>query len=586
MSDVLVIGSISIDNVVQVDTIPEKDGIAAGKGFTHLGGRGANQAVAASRMGAKTALIACCGTDHRAETALDALGRDTVDISRVFRERAVPTGMAQIAVDRYGNRAIALAPEANQYLSAKRIRQCEDALNSSSMVLVQCEIPEETVHEVIHLANRHSVPVLLNNAPVRHFSPDVLSMVDYIVVNETGLNRMAGKTAHHVESLETTARELSGSTFLIIQSHRQVLLINSGQTRQFSAPLVNSVDKTGSTGVFCGVLAALLTGGRRLEDAVQTAVNAMALSTTRFGAQPSAPYPLEIEAFLQRAEHESAAPGTEHISRLLEKTREMRVAIIRMLDAARSGHPGGSLSATEIITSLFFQVMRHRPEQPDWEDRDRFVLSKGHACPALYAALALSGYFDASQLGTFRQHGSILQGHPDRKHTPGVEVSTGSLGQGLSMANGMAIAAKQNNKDYRVYCLLSDGELEEGQIWEAAMTASFRGLDNLCAVVDFNGIQLSSTIAEIKATVEPIGEKFRAFGWHVLECDGYDIPALLEAFSRAERFKGRPSVIVASTLKGRGVSFMERNVDYHGKVPPHEECEAAIKEILEQGGVV
>lgn len=274
---------------------------------------------------------------------------------------------------------------------------------------------------------------------------------------------------------------------------------------------------------------------------------------------------------------------TEHIRHLQQKAREMRVEIIRMLDASRSGHPGGSLSVTEIITTLFFYKMRHRPEEPDWPDRDRFVLSKGHACPALYSGLALSGYFDRKHLKTFRKYGSILQGHPDRKHTPGVEVSTGSLGQGLSMANGMAIAGKLKHRDYRVYCVMSDGELEEGQIWEAAMTAGFRGLDNLCGIVDFNGIQLSSTIPEIKASVEPIGDKFKACGWHVLECDGYDIADLIASMEKAERYKGKPTVIVASTLKGRGVSYMERNVQYHGQVPPHEECEKAISEIMASG---
>lgn len=583
MSDVVVVGSISIDNVIQVEHLPERDEVAMGKGYTHLGGRGANQAVAASRMGASVALVACVGSDHRAEMAIEALVNDHIDIQAVYRERSTPTGIAQISVDAFGNRVIAVAPEANNYLLPERIRECEELIAKAKVVLVQCEIPLAAIHETIHIAKQHGVTVILNNSPVAEFAEDVLASVDYIVVNEMGLNKMAGKTAHHVESIESTARALADTTFLIIRSHRQMLHITRGETKAYQAPLVEAVDRTGSTGVFCGVLGALLARGVALEETLQTATAAMALSTTRFGAQPSAPYPKEVEAFLQRAGKEQAAPAKQHIADLKAKAREMRIEIIRMLDQSRSGHPGGSLSATDIITTLFFNKMRHRPGDPAWPDRDRFVMSKGHACPALYSGLALAGYFDKAELGKFRKFGAMLQGHPDRKHIPGVEVSTGSLGQGLSMANGMALAGKLRHKDYRVFCLLSDGELEEGQVWEAAMTAGHRRLDNLCAIVDFNGIQLSSTIPEVKSTVEPIGDKFKACGWHVRECDGYDIADLIAAFEDAERIKGRPTVIVASTLKGRGVSYMERNVNYHGKVPPHEECEQAIREIQASG---
>ncbi len=584
MNDVVVIGSINIDTVIQVDQIPEFNEVSAGEWFTYVGGRGVNQAISASRMGSGVSLIATVGTDNNALTAIETLKANKVDTDYINFERSRPTGIAQITVDRNGNRIISLSPGANQYLLKERIEECWKLIAQAKIVLIQCEIPMDTILEAIHIAKKHGVKVMLNNSPVRYFARDILNRIDYIVVNEIGLNKMAGKTESHIESIEKTALETADTTFIIPQTHRQVLLVSKGETRIYRAPYVKALDKTGYTGVLCGTIGALIAQGNDLQESVKFATVAMALSTKNYGAQPSAPYKLGVEAFMQCADEEEVQIQKK-INRLKEKAKEIRIEIIKMLDIARSGHPGGSLSATEIITTLFFERMRHNPKNPDWAERDRFILSKGHACPALYAALALCGYFDKKHLETLRKLGSILQGHPDRKHTPGVEVSTGSLGQGLSMANGMAIAGRFQKKNYRVFCLLSDGELEEGQVWEAAMTASTRKLDNLCAVVDFNGIQLSSTISKIKSGIEPIGKKFLACGWNVIEIDGYDIREILSGFENAEKEKGRPTVLIAYTLKGRGVSFMERNVSFHGKVPPHEECEKAIEEIINSGDV-
>ncbi len=263
---------------------------------------------------------------------------------------------------------------------------------------------------------------------------------------------------------------------------------------------------------------------------------------------------------------------------LLSIAREMRVHIVEMLAAAGSGHPGGSLSATDIIADLYFQHMRLDPENPAWEDRDRFVLAKGHAAPALYAALALRGYFPVEDLQGLRKIGSHLQGHPCMSSTPGVDMSTGSLGQGLSVANGMALAGRIDGRSYYVYCLMGDGELQEGQVWEAAMSAAHYGLDHVIAFVDHNGLQIDGHNDEVM-TVTPIDEKFRAFGWDVVCIDGHDFKQIDDAIAHAKATKGKPTLVVCETVKGKGVSFMENQVDWHGVAPTPEQATAAVAEI-------
>jgi len=267
---------------------------------------------------------------------------------------------------------------------------------------------------------------------------------------------------------------------------------------------------------------------------------------------------------------------------LRAKARDIRKHVVRMVGAASSGHPGGSLSAADIVTVLYFNEMNIRPDDPKWPDRDRFVLSKGHAAPVLYAALAEAGYFPAGELFTLRRIDSRLQGHPSIRSTPGVEMSTGSLGQGLSAACGMAIAAKLDGAAWRVYALLGDGELEEGQIWEAVMTAAHRRLDNLTAFVDANGLQIDGPVADIKS-MERIGDRFAAFGWHVVEIDGHDIPAIMAALAEARNTQGRPTAIVARTVKGKGVSFMENQVGWHGTAPKPDQVQAALAELDASG---
>lgn len=260
------------------------------------------------------------------------------------------------------------------------------------------------------------------------------------------------------------------------------------------------------------------------------------------------------------------------------KACKARMGIIEGVFNAKSGHPGGSLSCVDIVTYLYFNHMNVDPQNAKDENRDRFVLSKGHAAPALYSVLALKGYFPVENLKTLRKSDSMLQGHPSIKYTPGVDMCTGSLGQGISAACGMALAAKLGNKAYRVYTVLGDGEIQEGQVWEAAMFASAKGLDNLVAVVDNNGLQIDGKISEVNSPY-PIAEKFKSFGWNVIEISAHSFDEIDAAFNAAAEFKGKPSVIVANSVKGKGVSFMEDQVSWHGSAPNAEQYEQAMNEL-------
>ena len=268
----------------------------------------------------------------------------------------------------------------------------------------------------------------------------------------------------------------------------------------------------------------------------------------------------------------------EELPELKRIANRMRQNIVKMIGEAGSGHPGGSLSATELVTALFFNVMRHKPKDPAWPDRDRFILSKGHACPVLYCAYAEAGYIDPATLMTLRKMGSALQGHPDRRMLPILEASTGSLGNGLSIGLGAALAGRLEKKDYRVYVMLGDGEIQEGQIWEAAMYAAHNKVDNLCAIVDYNKIQLDDFVKNI-LDLEPLVAKWESFGWKVLSIDGHDMSAVLDAFEQAKHIANQPTCIIAHTVKGKGVSFMENNVEFHGMAPSKDQVRLAIEEL-------
>jgi len=261
--------------------------------------------------------------------------------------------------------------------------------------------------------------------------------------------------------------------------------------------------------------------------------------------------------------------------------RQIRREILKATAAAKSGHPGGSLSLAEIMTVLYFEEMSLDPMNPQYQERDRFVMSKGHATPVLYAALALRGFFPVEELATFRQINSRLQGHPDMKHIPGVDFTTGSLGQGLSGALGMALAAKLDHSPRRVYAIIGDGECQEGQIWEAAMAAAHYKLDNLTVFLDYNNLQICGEICDVM-NIEPIGEKWQAFGWHVVELDGHDFIQIREAICEAKSTKGQPTLLLAHTIKGKGVSFMENKAEWHGSAPNAEQLAQALAELADK----
>ena len=263
---------------------------------------------------------------------------------------------------------------------------------------------------------------------------------------------------------------------------------------------------------------------------------------------------------------------------LKEKAREVRKLIIKSLNASGSGHPGGSLSAADIVTTLYFDEMNIDPQNPEMKNRDKFILSKGHAGPAQYAALAVKGYYPPEDLMSLRKIGSKFQGHPNMHYVPGIEMSTGSLGQGFSVACGMAHAEKIDKTDVRVYTLLGDGELQEGMVWEAAMSASHYSLDNLVAIVDHNGLQIDGRNDDVMR-VNPVGEKFKAFGWNVIEINGHDFEEIKDAFKEARECKGRPTAIIAETVKGKGVSFMENQAGWHGKAPDDDQTRLALEEL-------
>ena len=263
---------------------------------------------------------------------------------------------------------------------------------------------------------------------------------------------------------------------------------------------------------------------------------------------------------------------------LKKQAVEFRQTVLRMIAKAGSGHPGGSLSMVELLIGLYWHALRHDPKNPSWPERDLFLLSKGHGCPALYTALALRGYFPKDELMTLRRYPTRLQGHPEKGSPPGVEMAAGSLGQGLSMANGFALSDRLDSRRRRIFCLMGDGEIQEGQVWEAAMTAHHHKLDAVCAIVDANQLQQNGPVKDIQ-DIEPLPEKWKAFGWHTIEIDGHDIAQVIKAYDESATIKGQPQVIVARTVKGKGVSFMELQTGWHGVAPKPEELEKALKEL-------
>ena len=590
MKDIItVIGSINIDAIVKTERMPERGETAVGdEMFFQPGGKGANQAIALARLGKSVNLIARRGKDFIDGLAMKNLDHPNINQDYIIYDGGERTGVALVnTIGKKGNKVI-LYSGANKKLSSSDIEKAKEAIFESKAVLISTEINMDAVKKAAELAKSKEIPVILNIAAVsddrREAILSILDKVEILITNEREGGHLTNRVISHVETGYVAGKELlkKGVKNVIVTMGKEgALLITEKGSEIFPGYANVSVDTVGAGDAFCAALTMARVEGMNIEDAINMGNAAASIATTKIGPQDPMPDRETLDKFMK----ERGGPGgvykdyNDTIKMLEIKAQKLRTNIIKMLGISKSGHPGGSLSAIDIITVLYFHTMKIDSKNPLWDDRDKFVLSKGHASPALYAALAERGYIAEEELWKLRKIDCILCGHPDMKKIAGVDMTTGSLGQGLSAANGMALAAKLQKKGTRVYCMLGDGELEEGQIWEAAMTSYHRRLDNICAIVDYNGLQIDGSIGEVKSGVEPLVEKWKAFNWNVIEIDGHNYEHIIEAFEEAKKVKGIPTMIIARTLKGKGVSFMERHVDYHGAPLTDDETARAIKEL-------
>jgi transketolase len=600
---VFVVGSCNFDLTIQTERLPGPSETLLGGDYRAApGGKGANQALGLARLGSRVRFLARVGRDHWGELILRELREQgpALDASQVAMDASAPTGLALITLDSAGTRTIVVAPGANAALSEAHVERFLEDAPSGAVLVVQLEIPVATVTPALRLAKRRNLRVVLHASPAVEFPRDLLRLVDVLILNQTELHVISGRSAQHLETAAGAAERLLAEgvgTVLVTMGTRGVLIVRQaaawppvlpGSTTRFvPGHKVRVRDANVASSAFiAGFVHRAARGGdgSDVHQAARFGLAAMAVSLSRAGGQASLATGADVEAFLAGA----AEPAGERDHRddrraeLARHATSIRRRIIRMLYAARSGHPGGSLSCVEVLTALYFHAMVYNPRQPGWPNRDRLVLSKGHAAPALYSTLIEAGFLDPALESELRKLGSPLQGHPDRKRCAGVEMSTGSLGQGLSVANGMALAARHGQGGYRVYCIMGDGEVQEGQVWEAAMTAAHCELDNLCAVVDYNALQIDGNISQIKSPIEPLADKWKAFGWNVINVDGHDLSDLCAALDRARQIARRPSMIIAHTIKGHGVSFMEGVIEYHGSTLSEDEVRRALAEL--EGG--
>jgi transketolase len=585
---VAVIGSVNLDILVRTISMPERGETISGDEIYFLpGGKGANQAVSIARLGKKVNFVAKTGKDVVVGNSLKNLSHPNISLKYMIRDKKLNTGVSMVNTTGKKGNKVTWYTGANNSLTPADIKKAEDAIINSSMVLVCTELPLDTVKKAVELGKKNNKKVIISvGALTGKKREDVMSILDgcfLIVMNEKEGGYLSNRVISHMETGCLTGRELlaRGVENVIITMGRESLLVNSKGAEVFPGYGVNVVDTIGGGDAFAGALVVALLDGKTMQDAIEYANASGAMNSTCTGAQEGMPTRLQLDKFLAGR---SGLGGhyrdySKTIKMLEKRTNRMRVNIIKMLGCSKSGHPGGSLSAIDVISTLYLNTMNVNPEKPKMENRDKFVLSKGHAAPALYAALAEAGFFPEERLWNLRKIGSGLSGHPDMKKTPGVDMTTGSLGQGLSVANGMALAAKLKGLSTRVYVMMGDGEMQEGQIWEAAMTSYHRRLDNLCAILDYNGLQIDGSIGEVKSGLEPLVEKWKAFNWNVIEIDGHNYEQIIEAFDATKQAKGLPSIVIARTVKGKGISFMERKVEYHGVAPTQDEEARALKEL-------
>jgi transketolase len=589
VDEITVIGSINIDFIVKTERMPERGETVAGDNFYILpGGKGANQAVAIARLGKKVNFVAKKGKDPIPDVTMKNLKHPNINLEYLMTDDQVSTGVALVnTTGRKGNK-VTWFTGANDKLTPADIDRAEEAIKRSKVVVVCTEIPNDTIKRALELAQKHKVKTVMNvgNAGTKHRDEikEVLHGLDIVIMNEREGGYLTNRVISHMETGSLAGNELRklGVNHVIITMGKEgTLLINEHGSTVFHGYGIEVKDTVGGGDAFVGAVACAIADGKFVVDAIDYGNAAGAIVTRKIGAQEGLSDKAELDAFL--TEHHKKGGAYKNYSdtiKMLEKTAlNMRVNIIKMLGCSKSGHLGGSLSAVDIIAVLYKHVMKIDSKNPKWEDRDKFILSKGHAAPALYTGLVEAGFFPQEHLWSLRKIDGDLSGHPDMKKTPGVDMTTGSLGQGLSVANGMALAAKLKGKTNRIYVMLGDGEVQEGQIWEAAMSSYTRRLDNVCAILDYNGLQIDGSIGQVKAGLEPLVEKWKAFNWNVIEIDGHNLESIMEAFEEAKNVKGLPSIIIARTIKGKGVSFMERKVEYHGVAPTEEESEKALKEL-------
>lgn len=589
MARIVVIGSSNIDMVVQSEHLPRRgETVLGGTCLTVAGGKGANQAVAVAKAGGDVLFFGRIGADAFGEDCLASMSREGVDVQHVIRDPDHPTGIALITVDPAGHNTIAVAPGANAHLSMRDLDLVKDSLAEAQILLVQLEIPLETVSRAIQLAKMSGVTVILNPAPARPLPRDLLRLVDIITPNQSEARHLTGKDVSHIEVGSRAAHQLleqGVKNVVLTLGAEGALLVNEHGSKKIAGRKVQALDTTAAGDVFAGCLATAISEGRSLEESIEFANAAAALCVTRVGAQVSVPGRREIEEFLNRPERYSTLEvgedriTAEKLAELQAHARRIRRNALEMAYEAGTGSVGGSLSAADLLAALYFHVMVFNAREPDWPHRDRLVYSKSHCAPALYATLAEAGLVDPGWLKRYAKLDSPLQGTPDARRTPGVDATCGSMGQGLSIANGLAIASRSTGAGFRVFALLGDGELEEGQVWEAAMSAANQKLDNLLLILDYNGVPAESDDVAHRENVESLLAKWQSFGWNVLEANGHDLEAVIDAIDAAKDAEGMPTILIAYTIKGRGISFLERRPDAIGSILSPNEFEMAREEL-------
>jgi transketolase len=585
---VAVVGSVNLDILVKTETMPERGETISGDEVHFLpGGKGANQAVAIARLGKKVNFIAKTGKDVIDTDAMKNLKHPNINLKYLITDKSLNTGIALVNTTGKKGNKVTWYTGANNSITPADIENAAEAVMDSEIVLICTELPVKTAKKAVEIAKKYSKKIIISiGALTGKNREDILSILNgayLVVMNEKEGGYLSNRVISHMETGNLTGRELlaRGVENVIITMGREALLVNAKGAEVYPGFGVKVVDTIGGGDAFAGALTVALLDGKNMADAINYANAAGAINSTTTGAQEGMADKAALDKFF--AEHSKEGGHyrdyNETIKMLERRTKKMRVNIIKMLGCSKSGHPGGSLSAIDIVSTLFLKVMKVDSKDPKMEDRDKFILSKGHAAPALYTALAEAGFFPEEKLWQLRKINGGLSGHPDMKKTPGVDMTTGSLGQGLSVANGMALAAKLKGLPTRVYVMMGDGEMQEGQIWEAAMTSHHRRLDNVCAILDYNGLQIDGSIGEVKSGLEPLVEKWKAFNWNVIEIDGHNYEQIIEAFEAAKNTKGCPSIIIARTVKGKGISFMERKVEYHGVAPTQEEEDRAMIEL-------